>query len=126
MSTQVGYALRRAAQIAERLDHCKGLMFVRDRDKRPVSCCTIGAVQLACFDLDLDASVFKRALQHLYLMKPEFNGEIGIWNDKPETRKDDVVALLRQAADDLDPPVTQASRETAAMVAQLTRKWPVK
>ena len=104
--------LLKAAEVAERLDHCKGLMTLRHLDNTPYACCTLGAVSIAIKELGLDNIVRDdgirsnaaytaecNACDALYDAKPEFRGEIGYWNDKPETTKQDVIDFLRSTAE---------------------------
>lgn len=94
--------LEKAAEVAERLDHCKGGLFERDPETYvPMACCALGALDIAaraCDPLVL-VSVWTHAERVLRTyVTGDAHSSVGTWNDQPHITKEDVVQALRGAA----------------------------
>lgn len=100
---KVSELLDKAAEVASKLEHCKGV-YVHHESAKVVACCTIGAIRIAGnyyrlaepFGPLRDAEVFVcKVLPKM--MSPRYQG-IGHWNDDPNIGKEDVVTILKLAA----------------------------
>ncbi len=88
--------LRRAAEIAEELEHCKNALVLNDENGKVVACCIMGAVSLARDEAAERGEATPYAVFE-YIERAVGGGTIA-WNDSPKTTKEDVVKALKKAA----------------------------
>lgn len=97
----VAETLRRAVEIAETLDHCKGSLrgWAKDAEGLPVgppiACCTLGAISIAR-DEAADRGE-SSSIEPFFIVEKVLGRNVADWNDQIRTTKEDVVKALKQA-----------------------------
>jgi hypothetical protein len=94
--------LEAAAAFAESVDHCKGKLYERGSNMEVVGCCALGALDHVANDGGLisircrfDAEIALRIVVEKTCGDPS----VPRWNDLRTTTKQDVVAMLKKAAE---------------------------
>lgn len=78
------------------------IMIDRDEVCNVASACLLGGLDMVCLQVG-DINLTVRAIAHISNIIKETSGFnwISEWNDAPERTKEDVITLLRRAADEL-------------------------